>query len=210
VKNKKPPYLLLSGKEVAGVTTILNTYNVEPLKWWANKIGKQGIDLRELLEEKANVGTLTHSMIHGYLGNKSLGMSEYSGEIQQQAMKCFDKFTVWLEHKSIEPIAIEQQFVSEIFKFGGTPDFYGKIDGALTLIDFKTSSDTYETHIFQLSAYYMLLKENKKYVNRAGIVNLPIKGKTAKEKFFSVATLEVGFKIFQHCSEIYQLKRRLK
>jgi len=206
-KNKKPPYLLLSGEEVAGVTTILNIHNVEPLKWWANKIGKQGIDLRELLDEKANIGILTHSMVSNYFSGKGVIVNDYP----QEAGLCFLKFRDWLEkYKSIEPIAIEQQFVSEVFKFGGTPDFYGKIDGALTLIDFKTSADTYETHIFQLGAYYMLLKENKKYVNRAGIVNLPIKGKTAKETFFNVATLEVGFKIFQHCLEIYQLKRRIK
>jgi len=158
-KNKKPPYLLLSGEEVAGVTTILNIYNVEPLKWWANKIGKQGIDLRELLDEKAHVGTLTHSMIHTYFKGitKAPSFDDYTDNEIQDAYKCYDKFMPWLnKYENVEPIALEQQFVSEVFKFGGTPDFYGKIDGALTLIDFKTSSDTYETHIFQLSAYYML------------------------------------------------------
>jgi len=211
MSKKRQRYFSRDGTELLGVTTIISdVYNVEPLKWWANKQGKLGVDLRELLDEKANIGTLTHEMILHDFKEREEPEGDYTDEQKCRAVDCYHKFLDWRDkYESIKPISIETPLVSEVFRYGGTPDFYGEIDGKKTLIDFKTSSATYDSHIIQLGAYYMLLKEHEQHIDRAGIVNLPIEGKKAKETFISKAKLETGFKIFKHCLNIYRLKRKL-
>jgi len=216
-KNKKPNYKLNNGTLVAGVTTVLQTLAKPALIPWAWKLGKDGIDYREYLDEKANIGTLAHSMILEYFKDgefiefRGWETNDYSEEEFNQARKCFDKFAEWRGvSKKIKPLVVEKPFVSEVFEYGGTPDFYGEIDGKRVLCDFKTNPNVYDEMKIQLGAYYMLLKEHQLYVDKACIVNIPIEGKKARETFISIPTLEVGFKIFQHCLEIYQLKRRLK
>jgi len=210
MKKERQHYKLLDGTLVAGVTTILQVMAKPALIPWAWKLGKNGVDYREHLDEKANIGTLAHEMILAYYKNEPRRNNAYSQEESDQALVCFEKFTEWESQHNSKPILIEGSMVSEIFKYGGTPDFYGEIDGKLTLLDFKTNPNVYDEMKIQLSAYYMLLREHKKKVEKAGIINIPIEGKKAKETFISLDKLEVGFQIFKHCLEIYNLKRRLK
>jgi len=215
-KKKKPPYLLLSGEEVAGVTTIKNEWNVEAFKWWGNKLGKQGIDLKEHLDYLANVGSVLHLLGANWfkdmmgMGIQIADIKDYSKEETEEGFECFLKLKQLTEKYKFKPQVIEQPFVSEVFKYGGTPDYVGQIDNVVTLADLKSSNEMYKNMIIQLSGYYMLLKEHKIPVERGAIINCPRGTKKAKITFISIPTLEVGFKIFQHCLEIYQIKRRLK
>jgi len=52
------------------------------------------------------------------------------------------------------------ELVSELYKFGGCPDAIGKIDGKLTLVDWKTSNSVYPDMLIQLAAYKQLWEEN--------------------------------------------------
>lgn len=50
--------------------------------------------------------------------------------------------------------------VSEQYRFGGTPDAIGKVDGELCLIDWKTSNSVYSDYLIQIAAYKHLWEEN--------------------------------------------------
>lgn len=210
-KNKeRQRYFLKGGKEVAGTTTILDVYAKNALPAWANKLGREGIKLSEYMKERANVGTLTHDLSGGYFIGKAPSKEGYTETEIKEAYECFDKFMEIGGKYSFEPIDIETPLVSEVFEYGGKPDYYGKVDDLLTIGDWKTSDGVYDNMIIQLGAYYGLLKENKKLVQRGAIFNIPPGDKKARATFISVPTLEVGFEIFKHCLSIYNLKRRLK
>jgi len=211
-KNKeRQRYFLQSGQEVAGVTTIKNEWNIEALKWWGNKLGKQGKDLKEELDYRANIGTVLHVL--GANSFKQTGGKIITGYSEDEIMKgheCFDRLIKIKAEYKFEPLLVEQPLVSEVFKYGGTPDYFGPIDGINTLADLKSGETMYENMIAQLGGYYMLLREYKNLVERGAIINCPPGKKKGKITFVSLDKLEVGFEVFRHLLEIYNLKRRLK
>ena len=165
IKNKAKVhtvYKRADGKRVPSATTILGVINKRGLVHAAWELGVQGIDHEAYWSELAEIGTLTHAMIYAHIkGNKPEDiMAEHSPSIQDKAQNCFISYLEWERGHKIEPILMETPLVSEDFSFGGTPDFFGYIDGALTLMDFKTGKGVWPEHFYQLAAYRQLLEEN--------------------------------------------------
>jgi hypothetical protein len=159
----KAGYFLASGQRVPGVTTVLGVIGKPALVKWANNLGLQGIDSTKYVDALAAIGTLAHKMILTDLRGgdvKAVTDEVEFKETVSRAENCFLSYLNWKGGKTIEPILLEQAFVSEANRFGGTLDFYGKIDGRLTIADYKTGKGIYPDHFYQLAAYSRLLVEN--------------------------------------------------
>lgn len=208
MKNKAHTrYRLEGGTQCPGVTTITGILAKFPLYNWYWKLGRDGIDSRKHLDFLADVGTLSHSMIFHHLKGEEAPTADYSQNQIELAGNSFESFLKWEKQHDLKPILMEVQLVSEAYKYGGTPDFYGMVDGVATLLDFK-SSGIYSDQFIQLSAYKHLLKENDKKVAHCKVLVVP----TDKDKGFKEAQKEdvsVHFEIFKHCLEIYQLRREI-
>ena len=76
------------------------------------------------------------------------------------AENCYLSFLSWKQGKVIEPILMEEPLVSEAWRYGGKFDFYGRIDGRLTVLDLKTGKGIWPEHFYQLAAYGQLIWEN--------------------------------------------------
>nr|MBC8274948.1 hypothetical protein [Chloroflexota bacterium] len=57
---------------------------------------------------------------------------------------CFAKYLAWEKGNPLTPVMIETPLVSELFKYGGTPDLLAGMDDGFVLIDFKTGGRIYE------------------------------------------------------------------
>lgn len=208
MKNKAHTrYRLESGTQCVGVTTVTGILAKFPLYNWYWKLGRDGIDSRKHLDHLAGIGTLSHSMIFHYLKGEEADTSDYSQNQIDLASNSFESFLQWKAQHTLEPVLMEVQLVSEEYRYGGTPDFYGMIDGVETLLDFK-SSGIYSDQYIQLSAYKNLLKELGKKVAHCKVLVVP----NDKDKGFKEAQKEdvsVHFEIFLHCLEIYQLKKEI-
>ena len=55
-------------------------------------------------------------------------------------------FYEWEKQHKLEPLILEIPLVSDIYGFGGTPDFIGKVDGNLEILDYKSGGG----HLFDL------------------------------------------------------------
>lgn len=75
---------------------------------------------------------------------------------------------------------MQKGFVSERYKYGGTLDFYCKVDGKFTLVDFKSGKGIFNEHFLQVSSYANLLTENKYKVEQIMILNI---GRNENEPF---------------------------
>ena len=133
-------YTDTEGTRLPGVTTI-----TEELGWtkqvlisWANKLGLKGIESSKYVDDKASIGTLAHQMVLDHLQGKKTETSDFSANQIIQAENCLLSYFAWEKGKVIEPLLLETPLVHEVLRFGGTCDFYGKIDGKLTLGDYKT------------------------------------------------------------------------
>lgn len=207
------------GNILPGVTTIIAElgWNKQALIKWANNLGLKGMDSSKFRDEKANVGKLAHLMIMNYLKGDKTDTSEYSQKEIEQAENSFLSFLEWEKgHKlgyGLEIMRIEEPIISEKYHYGGTPDFYGYINGDLELIDFKTGSGIYDEYIIQVSSYYYLIEEQHNFDEKmkARILRIPRSEDEAfEERLVSERELEIGWDIFWHCLEIYRLRKQWK
>ena len=155
-------YKTADGKVVPGVTTILGIIDKPALVKWANNLGLQGIDSSAYVDEAARVGTLAHEMIQESLGGPKWDREAYTKDQIDLAENAVLSFYEWERQTGakMETLLIEKQLVSETLKYGGTIDWYGRIDGKLWLIDIKTCSALHTEYEYQVAAYRHLLAEN--------------------------------------------------
>jgi hypothetical protein len=207
-------YRLENGLIVPGVTTITGVglgWNTQVLIRWANKMGLAGVDTAKYVDDKAAIGTLAHAMVTDSLQGIETDTDDYSSNQIKSAENSALSFFEWANGRDIIPFLIEQPLVSEVYKFGGTPDIYARIDGKFELIDLKTGSGIYDEMTVQVTAYSHLLIENECPVDRVRILNIPrTEDEAFIEKLISREQQVVAWKIFLNCLENYQLKKGIQ
>jgi len=206
-------YRLKDGTIVPGVTTVTGSqlgWNKQVLINWANRMGLQGIDSNKYKDDKAVIGTLGHSLATDSLLGIQTDTSDYSANQIEAAENSVLSFYEWAKGKEIRPILVEIPLVSEEYKFGGTPDIYGEINGTLELVDLKTGSGIYHEMIVQVSAYEKLLEEAGYRVDAVRILNIPrTEDEAFMERGLGKQQREVAWEIFTNCLRNYQLKKKL-
>lgn len=202
-------YKLTNGQRVPSVTTVLNILGKPALIQWAWQCGMDGKDWKAVRDSAGDIGTLVHYLIMCHLTGQGPDTSEYSAQAIDQAESCLIRFWDWEKQHTLKGIIIETPLVSELFQFGGTPDWYGELDGIPTLLDFKTSKGIYAEFFYQLGAYEVLLKEQGHWVDQARILRI---GKEDNEGFEErvMDNLDQQLLVFQHCLAIYKLQREMK
>lgn len=202
-------YKLKSGQRVPGVTTILGNLAKPALISWANRMGLKGIDTAKYVDDKAAIGTLIHSMIISHLKSEKIDTSDYSKNQIDQAENGMLSFYEWEKTQKIMPEFLERPLVSEKYKFGGTFDFFGKINGQTVLMDFKTGKGIYPEFFYQLAAYSLLLKEilPDVYIDNYMLLNI---GRDENESFRveSKKDIEKDKQIFLTCHKLYNLIKK--
>jgi len=204
-------YYNKEGKKVVGTTTALGLRDKPGLVGWAYKKGLEGESLYEK-DQGANIGTITHAKILGYFKGYEIDNYNITPEAWELSENCLDSFKEWTRGQTFETILAEEPIVSEKYQYGGTFDWYGKHNGVLTVIDFKTKSPgIYETDLYQLAAYAQALKEHGHEVEKTLCVCIP---KSADDSFmiqgYSVKDLKKHFQCFLRLKELWELERDIK
>ena len=134
---------------IPSVTELLSFIDSEGLVGWANRIGRQGLDNREVAKKAADFGTMVHESIEMYLKGKKV----------ENPNVCLDAFIKWWEginrEHRVRILGQEQALVGEFF--AGTYDLLISIDDKPYLVDFKTSNHVGYKYFMQLAAYRYLL-----------------------------------------------------
>ena len=99
-------------------------------------------------EEAADIGTLAHQWIEQHLRGNTLELPANEAA-RNSCCAALD----WLGTHHHESVAIEQRVYSKRHNFAGTVDYISNVDGALALVDWKTSSGIYPEYFLQTSAY---------------------------------------------------------
>ncbi len=210
----KSPYKDQNGMRLPGVTTIIGQelgWNKGVLINWANKKGLDGIETGSMMDELASIGTLAHQLVMDKIRKVETNVDDYSVNQIVKAKRCLDSYNNWTKDKVIEPILMEERMISEIHKFGGTPDFYGKVDGVLTLTDYKTGSGLYDEYLVQVGGGYLtLLEERNLKVEAIELLNIPrSSGESFQVRVIPKDNWVYCKKIFMNCLENYKMKKRL-
>ena len=73
-------------------------------------------------------------------------------ENQKERYACSAMLKFFSEHK-FKPLALESRCYSKKHEYAGTVDYYGGVDGKLSVLDYKTSSGIYSSYPLQATAY---------------------------------------------------------
>ncbi len=204
-------YKLANGERVPSVTTILGILNKPALLDWAWQMGIQGLDYKAVRDNAGDIGTLAHYLIMCDIKGEKPDTSEYSAIDIGKAETCLIKYWEWAKSHKIEPIIVEAPLISEQYRYGGTIDFFGKVDNQPTLVDFKTGKAIYPEMFYQLAAYDQLLAEVYPSILTADIRILRI-GRNEDEGFEerTIGKLNSQWQIFLNCLSIYNLQKQIR
>lgn len=197
------------GNRLPSVTTVLNILAKPSLIDWAWQMGTQGLDYKAVRDTAGNIGTLAHYLIMCDIKDEDADTSEYSSADTAKAETCLIKYWEWSKSHKVEPLMVETPLISEQYQFGGTIDFFGKVDGQPTLLDFKTGKGIYDEFFYQLAAYEQLLTEAGQLVEITRILRI---GRNEDEGFEERTTgnLDKQWQIFLNCLNIYKLQRAIR
>lgn len=202
-------YLNKQGDQVPGVTTIVRQLDKPHLIVWANRLGLKGIDCTKYLDEQATIGTLAHELILSEIAGRPVNFGEYTPEQLAQAESCFKSYKNWAKGKSIEPILVEKPLVSETYQTGGTMDFYGLVEGKLTLIDYKTG-ELYPEYFIQGCGYTLVIGDcGYKVPDEILLLGIP---KTEGDSFSTKVyrNFGMGQELFKALRRVYDFRKVCK
>lgn len=209
----KQRYRLKDGTVCVGTTTVVGNlgWNKNVLINWANRLGREGVDSKKYVDDKASIGTLAHSLILADLKKEEVDLKDFTQNQIDKAKNCLKSYYSWRGTKVIVPLIIEEMLVHEDFGYGGTPDFFGFVDDVPTLIDYKTGSGgIYAEHKIQVAAYCKLVETKKHSIKEVRILNIPRgEDESFTEKFLTETELKAGWNVFLHLLEIHKLKYAL-
>jgi hypothetical protein len=212
-------YYAKDGKRVPGTTTIIGRFKESgALIRWAYNRGKEGLELYESRDKAAEIGTIVHSMVEEYIklndpmeiiaGNLSITEDD-----EKAIMSSFSSFCEWFESNKFRVVSQEEQLVSEMHRYGGTPDAIAwDIKDRLCLLDWKTSDSVYSDHLYQLGAYRILWNETHPDTPLTGGSHLCRFAKThgdfAHHFFPDLGVEERGFLIMRELYDIDQVTKK--
>lgn len=100
-------------------------------------------------EEAADIGTVTHAWIEAHLRKEDIGLETLS----PLARNAVDAFLKWESQHNLVVLSTEQTFYNCKLHYAGTADCVARIDGELTLFDWKTASGIYMEAAIQAWGY---------------------------------------------------------
>jgi hypothetical protein len=168
-------------------------------------------DYRIMRDTAAGIGTVVHSRVDNHIRGATADVLTLSPEEMESSQTGFNAFLEWAGSTQFELAEAEMQIVSEVYRYGGTPDVI-MVRGQRTVGDWKTG-DLYPEQILpQLAAYENLLVEQDKITGGIGGHAMSINKKTGGfvHRFFTPEEMSTGWSIFTKMRELYDLVKFAK
>lgn len=109
---------------------------------------------RRKSKEALEIGSIVHEYLEKYLKKENPEMPK-----NKEAQNAINNFLAFEKKHKVKWIALEKIVCSLKHKVAGRFDALAEVDGKLSIIDFKTSSQISESYYLQLAFYAEALKE---------------------------------------------------
>lgn len=189
-------YTASNGKQYPSVTTVLSVLDKPALIPWAINMCIDGAvnsltprqkytptDVRKAMvaakwsykaksEEACNIGTSVHDITEYFFKHGAL--PEIDWEANDEIRRSVMSFMDWGLAHEMEVVSLEVPIEGP--GYAGRLDAVIRLDGVVTLVDYKTSKGFYDTYPMQLAAYtyaYNLDPANEHKIERMGVLRLP-------------------------------------
>lgn len=191
-------YVDHKGEKFPSVTTVTSLLTRDQIKLWRERVGED--EANRVSKKASSRGTRIHQHVEDYL-RKEKPYIEFENILEEAMFKGIKPVL-----DDIIPIALEAPLFSRHLQMAGRVDCVGMYDGALSIIDFKTSEkykkEEYAKPWFvQMTAYAIMVEE---------LTNHPI------EQCMALVTLPDGnFQMFfcnplDYVDELTQLRNQYR
>lgn len=158
-------------------------------------------EYRNISQEAMDIGSEVHNLLEVYLKEQP-----YQSLLNERTQKPFDAFLLWEREHNFKCIKSEHIVWSELNGYAGTLDAVGFVDGKKCVLDFKSSSAIWDTHLWQISAY----KEAYEYISGEsveglGILRLDKKTGMPEWKSYTLAEGKDAFEKFMCLCRLWHL-----
>lgn len=186
-----------NGEIVEGATTVLKCIAKPALIYWSANMAaefvgralKPGVSLDEVeianlvegakkahrvkADQSANLGNIAHGWFDDHFSGRAPATP-----VNPELRKMTEAFLRFAASHNLEILETERRLYSREHKFAGTTDLICKLDGELTIGDYKTGkSGLYPEHMAQLGGYDIAFsEETKQTITRHLLINCNAKG----------------------------------
>jgi len=165
------------------VTELLNLLDKPGLLPWANKIGLEGISLKEYRKKCLSKGSSLHKQIEAFIND---GVEFEDEKNQENCIKFLSGVIV---------LDIESKIETDHYQ--GRYDIRYEREGEIFIGDFKSSNGIYLENVLQLVAYSIA-----EDIDNISIIEIP----SFKEKIITVKDKRPFIEILKSLSTIYEMK----
>lgn len=218
----------INGEYANGVTTALGIIAKPQLIYWSANMaadhvkstlvpgkGLDEIQIQQLVEEcrkahlrkrdsAADQGTYIHNWIEDFVNRKSPAMP-----VNENLQRTINDFLAWWDNTNIEVIYPERAMCSVKYMLAGTPDLICKVDGKLTIMDWKTGKGIYPEMFMQMAAYAIMYEEEfpGEKVECLQVVNASVTNMFQTEVRCEVETFK---KAYLSALELYKVNKEVE
>lgn len=166
---------MVNGKQKPGVTTILKVIDKPALMYWSAGIVRDMVldnpDFARSLKDQGDYHTYRAAM-DAYMARKGdvrqIGTDVheiishwFKGEMDkidienrdEKIQSCYAAFLSWANSHELEMLGADVMVYHDIEDYAGSLDWVGRVDGVLTVIDYKTGKGVYAEAKLQVAAY---------------------------------------------------------
>lgn len=216
----------IDGKPLTGVTTILGVIAKPALVPWASKMcadfikenstkdGNKYYITEDLLNEAKNAhkSTLKKAGDAGHEVHDEIEQFIKNGT--EPKNKRSQKFVDWYKEEGYEVLSSEQKVYSEKLWVAGTLDLILKDKkGKVWLADIKTSNGVYNSYLYQMGGYELLLKDTPDLpqYDFAGyiIIHIDKSGEITEYILDSISLREQAMETFKSALQIYRAENNI-
>lgn len=100
---------------------------------------------KQIGQDAADIGTITHGWIEAHINGKEVTL----GQLPKPAQLAISGFLAWEKANHVEYIKTEETFYHCGLDYAGTADCVAKVNGELSMLDWKTSRGVFANYVIQ-------------------------------------------------------------
>ena len=153
-------YTLPDGTKLPSVTTVIGAKGKQAILEWRKRVGEEVAN--KISKKAADRGTKLHAVCEDYLNNKLTPLRMQT--MMPDTKSLFLQLRPFIDKNIGDVYAIEQPLYSDRLKVAGRVDLIAYWNGALSIIDYKSSTkekneDWIQNYFLQCSAYAEMFGE---------------------------------------------------
>ncbi len=159
------------GRKCPSVTEITGLFVSKDMQLFRGEVGNKRYDA--VMKAAGDIGTRTHSIIEDVMERGEPTGASFAAE---KEMYMADQALAWAKEKVSEVVAQEVGHFSATYRYGGTADLVARMkyagesfEAELSIVDWKTSTEIYNTMGMQLAAYAWLYNEKMGLTWESGV-----------------------------------------